>query len=175
MTANDQWIRETVERFEKSLTTYAWRMLGDLESARDVVQETFMRLCGQRRAAVDGHAAQWLFTVCRSRALDVLRHRRIARERPVATHTPSRQPGPPGVCEARETAALVAAFVEQLPPSQREVVRLKFQHGMSYQQIADITGLSVGNVGFLMHHGIKSLRARLTEPVSHAASSEHHS
>ena len=49
-------------------------------------------------------------------------------------------------------------LVDQLPPNQREVIRLKFQSDMSYEEIAVVTGLSSGNVGFLLHHGLKRLR-----------------
>src|SRR5438067_1016855 len=55
------------------LTRYAARLLGDPDRARDVVQDTFVRLMAQPSGAIDGHAVEWLFTVCRHRALDVLR------------------------------------------------------------------------------------------------------
>src|SRR5438132_1705975 len=67
------WVRSAVERFEGPLILYASRVLGDAEAARDVVQDTFLRLCAQTRAQVDGRLAEWLFTVCRNRSLDVLR------------------------------------------------------------------------------------------------------
>src|SRR4051794_22454592 len=70
------WVREAVGRFEAPLTLYAARLLGDAESARDVVQETFLRLCAQDRAPIESRLAEWLFTVCRNRALDVLRKER---------------------------------------------------------------------------------------------------
>ncbi|MHC4697788.1 MAG: RNA polymerase sigma factor, partial [Planctomycetota bacterium] len=56
-----EWIRSTLERYEGPLTRYAARITGDTESARDVVQETFLRLCAQNRASVDGRLAEWLF------------------------------------------------------------------------------------------------------------------
>ena len=68
-----RWIRDALERFERPLTGYAQRLLGDLERARDAVQETFLRLCKQERDKVEEHLAQWLFTVCRNQTLDVLR------------------------------------------------------------------------------------------------------
>jgi RNA polymerase sigma-70 factor (ECF subfamily) len=49
-------------------------------------------------------------------------------------------------------------YVERLPENQREVIRLKFQSDLSYKEIAEITNLSVSNVGFLLHTGIKRLR-----------------
>jgi RNA polymerase sigma-70 factor (ECF subfamily) len=48
----------------------------------------------------------------------------------------------------------------RLPENQGEVLRLRFQHQLTYKQIADVTGLSVSNVGFLIHTGLKSLRER---------------
>jgi DNA-directed RNA polymerase specialized sigma24 family protein len=48
-----------------------------------------------------------------------------------------------------------------LPPSQREVIRLKFQNGFSYKEISRISGHSVSNVGYLIHAGIKALRGEL--------------
>jgi RNA polymerase sigma-70 factor (ECF subfamily) len=49
-------------------------------------------------------------------------------------------------------------MVDRLRPNQREVIRLKFMHDCSYQEIANVTGLSIGNVGFIMHTAIKKLR-----------------
>ena len=65
------WIRATLDRFEGPLLRYALRITGELEAARDVVQETFLKLCKEDRAAIEQHLSQWLFTVCRNRALDV--------------------------------------------------------------------------------------------------------
>ena len=54
----------------------------------------------------------------------------------------------------------------RLPRNQSEVLRLKFQNDLSYQEIADITGLSPGNVGFLIHTGLKRLRSLLAPEVA---------
>ena len=64
-------VRTAVQQYEGPLLRYAQRITGDLERAQDVVQETFVRLCRQNRAELDGHLAQWLYTVCRNRALTV--------------------------------------------------------------------------------------------------------
>ena len=65
----------------------------------------------------------------------------------------------------RETQSAVLTMLDQLPPNQQEVIRLKFQQGLSYKQISSITQLSVSNVGFLIHTGIKTLRQKLTWPL----------
>src|SRR5262245_31996004 len=65
------WIAEALNRHEKHLVRYATSILGDLERAREVVQDTFLRLCKEDPARIGSHLAQWLFTVCRNLAFDV--------------------------------------------------------------------------------------------------------
>ncbi|QYM79398.1 sigma-70 family RNA polymerase sigma factor [Horticoccus luteus] len=150
----------TVEHFQPILTRYAARLLGDHDRARDVVQDTFVKLAAQPVGAVDGHLAEWLFTVCRHRALDVLRKenrmKRFAEgeaERVVAA-----EPRPGAALEREELQAAVLRSIGRLPPNQQEVVRLKFQNGFSYKEISRITTLSVTNVGFLIHTAVTRLR-----------------
>ena len=144
------------------LLRYATRMLdGDVDRARDVVQDTFVKLMAQPPAAVDGHAAEWLFTVCRHRALDVLRKesrmKRFAEGQ--VERVTAADPRPGHLLEHTETYAAILRLIEQLPPNQQEVVRLKFQNGFSYKEISRITELSVTNVGFLIHTAVARLRA----------------
>lgn len=162
---NGPWVRAAVARFESPLTLYAARLLGDADAARDVVQETFLRLCAQDPAALESRLAEWLFTVCRNRALDVLRKEsrmtRLSDEQ--VQHCTSADPSPPELAERRDSAARVLDLLETLPASQREVIRLKFQNGFSYQEISRISGYSVTNVGYLLHVGLKSLRHQLLD------------
>ena len=53
------------------------------------------------------------------------------------------------------------ALVEGLPEHQQEVVRLKFQEGLSYKEISRITTHSVSYVGVLLHEALKSIRVRI--------------
>ena len=156
-----EWVRSILVEFEGPLLRYAQRITGDLESARDVVQETFLRLCRQDRDEVEGHLGQWLFTVCRNRALDVQR-----KERRMSTATDlddrvSPDAGyyaPDVTAETSASAARAIGLLEHLPGNQQEVIRLKFQNELSYREISEVTGLTVSNVGFLLHVGIKRLR-----------------
>jgi RNA polymerase sigma factor (sigma-70 family) len=160
------WISEVLEEHERSLVALAQQILGDLDRARDVVQETFLRLCRMgpaERAEVEDHLTPWLFTVCRNRALDVK-----AKEKPMTTtgittgiERPSPEPGPDATAEGKDEIDHVLGCVDALPDNQREVLRLKFRHGLSYREISGVTELSVSNVGFLIHQGLKSLRERL--------------
>lgn len=63
--------------------------------------------------------------------------------------------------DRHESGHEVLRLVGNLPDNQQEVIRLRFQGGLSYKDIAAVTGLSVGNVGFLLHTAIATLRGRL--------------
>jgi RNA polymerase sigma-70 factor (ECF subfamily) len=154
-----QWIRDAQVRFERPLLAYAARLMGDVERGRDLVQDAFARLCEQPPASVS--LPQWLFTVCRNRALDLKRKEKHVTQveslPDVATDDdPSRK------LSQQEESRRVVRLIDTLSENQREVIRLKFQSGMTYQQIAEITGHSVSNVGFLIHTGLKILREKLS-------------
>ena len=146
-------------RFEGPLLLYAARLLRDAETARDVVQDTFLKLCTSEFATIDGHMAEWLFTVCRNRALDVLRkENRMTQLHEEQVHRClSPDPGPLDAAVRRDLASRVLDLLEVLPLNQREVIRLKFQNGFSYQEISRISGHSVSNVGYLIHAGVKGV------------------
>ena len=158
-------VRAAVERHQAPLLRYATRLLGgDADRARDVVQDTFVRLMAQPPAGVDGHVAEWLFTVCRNRTLDVLRKEgRMKRfEAGQVERLTAPEPRPGRTLERAEQYAAVLQLIGRLPRNQQEVVRLKFQNGFSYQEISRITSLSVGNVGFILHTALKALRSEMT-------------
>ena len=161
--AQSQFVRSAVSRFERPLLAYAQRIAPDADRARDAVQETFARLCDDPPGDVNGHLAEWLYAVCRSRWLD--QRRKEKRVKPMteahAESFASTSPDPASVTEQRDATSHVLQQLARLPANQQEVLRLKFQHGMSYREIATITGLSETNVGFLIHTGLKSLRERL--------------
>ena len=145
------------------LTRYATRLLGDADRARDVVQDTFLKLMGQPAGAIEGHVVEWLYTVCRHRALDVMRKEgRMRRFEEGQAEQVTAGDGRPGCdLEREEAQAAVLRLIGRLPPNQQEVVRLKFQHGFSYKEISRITALSVGNVGFLIHTAVTRLRREM--------------
>jgi RNA polymerase sigma-70 factor (ECF subfamily) len=163
------WMQALLDRNEGPLLRYAARITGSDELAREVVQDTFCRLCAQPRAKVAGHEVEWLYTVCRNRALDVRRKEgrtmvRSTSDDALLDRQASPAPAPTAVVERGETVSRVLALLDTLPENQREVVRLKFQGGLSYKEISRVTELSVSNVGYLLHTALKTLRARLSKP-----------
>ena len=63
--------------------------------------------------------------------------------------------------ETKQSTGQMLSMLATLPDNQQEVIRLKFQNGLSYKEIAGITGHSVSHVGVLIHTGIKSMRAQM--------------
>ena len=159
------FVQEAVARHQAPLLRYATRLLGgDADRARDVVQDSFVRLMSQPPALVDGHVAEWLFTVCRNRAHDVQRKEgRMSRfaDGQVERLTTA-DPRPGAALERSEQHEAMLRLIGRLPHNQQEVIRLKFQNGFSYQEISRITSLSVTNVGFILHTAIKALRQEMT-------------
>lgn len=168
---HQEWIHDAVDRHAGPLLRYAALLAGDADRARDVVQDTFVRLCAAERTKVEGHLAEWLFTVCRHRALDIARkeQRMQPLEEGESDRVPSREPRPDLQVEQRDAAGRILRLITGLPARQQEVVRLKFQAGLSYAEISRVTTLSVSNVGFLIHTAIKSLRQQMNQEPAPAA------
>jgi RNA polymerase sigma-70 factor (ECF subfamily) len=164
-----EFVRAALRQFERPLVGYAAHLLGgDAERARDVVQEAFFRLCAEPRGRVEPHLREWLYAVCRNLAIDIRR-----KERRMQTMTEAQVEGyaaeidaPIEAVEREDTFGHVAEALRSLSANQQEVVRLKFQHGLSYKQISEVTKLSVTNVGFLLHTALKTLRQKLGETVA---------
>ena len=167
-----EWVRAALREHEGPLVRYAAQITGDLDRARDVVQDTFLRLCAEDPARLNSHLVEWLFTVCRHRALDVVRkeNRMKPLDQVELEASASRDPSPATQAEQNESASRVLRLVAALPANQKEVVRLKFQGGLSYKEISRVTNLSVTNVGFLIHTAIKTLRQQMQDEASVAQS-----
>jgi RNA polymerase sigma factor (sigma-70 family) len=167
-TPDSNWIPTVLAEFEQPLIRYAAHITGDIERAREVVQDTFLKLCRQKPAQIRSHLAQWLYTVCRNRALDVLRKERRMTGISDAQLELQSHPGPEAtaVLEKEEQLSDILKILTTLPTNQQEVIRLKFQNDMSYQEISRITNLTVSNVGFLIHTGLKTIREKIqTQPA----------
>lgn len=156
----EAFIERAVVEHEAALIGYAKTFVHDLDRARDIVQDTFIRLCKQDPDKLGEHLRSWLFTVCRNRCLDVLRKDRRIEPIPAARWEKfsSNQLPPDQQAEDDDHLAKVMRFLNRLPKNQKEVILLKFQQGMSYAEIHNLTGLAQGNIGFLIHTGLKRLR-----------------
>jgi RNA polymerase sigma-70 factor (ECF subfamily) len=161
------WIVGALERYEKRLLRYAAWLLDDADKARDVVQEAFLRLCREDKETVAARLPQWLFTVCRNLAFDLyqknartesLDDTQILDAREVAEAIEA--------LEQRELVDRILRITESLPRNQREVIYLRFQCGFSYKEISQLTRLTMGNVGFLIHSALDRIRRQVEDGTS---------
>ena len=154
---------------ESPLLSYALRLLGDRALAEDAVQDAFMKLHAQ--FAQVREPRRWLYRTVHNQALN---HRRqagniVPLEQPTddapnaANDTADPQPLPDEQIARWEAVGLVRLSLETLDPRSREIVRLKFEEDLSYQQIAERTGLKGGHVGYLLHHALKTIAAELAK------------
>ncbi len=158
-----EWVQTALERFERPLLQYSLSIVQDLDRAKDIVQETFMRMHTQEQANIEGHLSQWLFTVCRNCSLKSLKKedRYIYVEHSEFEHRVVENVTPLQEMARRETVERLMEHVKTLPRNQQEVVRLRFHGNHSYQEISQITGLSVGNVGFILNAAMRNLRVKM--------------
>lgn len=159
----EQFVERALAEFESPLIGYALGFVHDLERARDIVQDTFIRLCQQDVAKVKDGLKTWLFTVCRNRALDILRKesRLTSLDEKQLRQRDSGLASPDDSLDRAERVERVMRYLDRLSENQRTVILMKFRDGYSYQEICAATGLSSGNVGFLIHTGLKRLRELL--------------
>jgi RNA polymerase sigma-70 factor (ECF subfamily) len=170
---------DVVDRHERALLSFAAAFLRDEAAAQDVVQEAFLRAARdpQRLLSLDdppgsggtggpggSGVRNWLLKVVRDLSVDSLRRKASERRalNGLAAVSARSTPGPDAVLEAREEHAhrtdRARAAIDALRPRLREVLLLKVREKKSYKEIAEICGLTVTNVGFLLHQAMQELK-----------------
>ncbi len=156
-------IEELFDALESPLLSYALRLVGGRAPAEDIVQDAFMKLHSQFAEVRDPR--RWLYRTVHNLAANQL-HRsdkivRLPAAADTDQETADTEPLPDEQIIRWEGIGLVRLSLAALDERSREVVRLKFNEDFSYQQIAERTGLSPSNVGYLLHHALKALAAEL--------------
>jgi RNA polymerase sigma-70 factor (ECF subfamily) len=156
-------IEELFEALESPLLRYALRLLLNPVMAEDVVQEAFLKLQAQFDQVQEQRS--WLYRTVHNLALN--NNRRAAKTvsfQPsnAASENAERQPADPQPLPDEQLArwesiGLVRLSLEILDARSRELIRLKFNEDLSYKEISERTGLSMGNVGYLLHHALKAM------------------
>ncbi len=142
------------EEEESGLLRYAWGLTGRRPVAEELVQEAFLRL--HRSWGEVENPRAWLYRTVRNLALN---HRR---DHPLETELVA-DAAPGDDCPAAErlgrdeAVGAVRLLLAELPAADRRLIHLKYHEELQYQEIGRRTGLSAGNVGFRMHHLLKSL------------------
>jgi RNA polymerase sigma-70 factor, ECF subfamily len=148
------WVGRAYDRYADTLYRYAVMILADCDEAADAVHRVFVGLLGRRRADVE-QLAHYLRRATRNECYSRLRRR--AREGRVdATFLePIASPDDPDLRIAVERA------LRALPAEQREVVHLKVFEGLTFQEIANLTGESINTIASRYRYAIDKLRVTL--------------
>jgi len=133
-------------------------VLADPAGAEDAVQQVFVRLAGRSPGSLP---FEYLLVAVRNECLSVLRRRRRTEPGPLL------EPAEGRVCDALERIALERA-VRWLPAEQREVVYLRVWAGMSWDEIASVTGVGANTASSRYRYALTRLRRGLTEEENDA-------
>ena len=141
--------------------------LGSRQDAEDVLQETFVRLARNRgKLQSVGNLAAYVFTIARneSNRLAERRKRDPAESTDVAADLLFDEASSDDLSR-RETAELVAGALRNLSPNEREVIELKTYAGLTFREIAGVTGSPQGTVATRYRVGLEHLRRALAEQL----------
>lgn len=161
-------IEELFQALESPLLAYALRLTGNRQVAEDIVQEAFMKLHAQFDTVREPR--RWLYRTTHNLALNQCRGAgRIVPlpgsdpENEMAAEPADPLPLPDEQIARMEGIGLVRLTVAALDERSRELLRLKFHEGLSYKEIGARTGLTVGHVGYLLHHALKAAADELAK------------
>ena len=161
--ARQRQIEAVVREYQQPLLRYATRLLRNATLAQDAVQGALIKLARQWQPSqrAGPQLKQWLFRVTHNEAVDLIRSeetRRKAHER-CAEDAGSAEHQFGDVAEDRH--ALVLATLHVLTSGERQVVLLRLQQGMSYDEIAAVTNRPRNTVGVMLHQAVKKLSAKI--------------
>jgi len=163
-------LAELYDRHGRLVYSLALRIVRDEGDAEDVVQEVFSQVWRQsaRFDVTRGNVAAWLVTLTRTRAIDLLRRRRVRPDVSVASNPDDRADEAPGQdvqVEWQNRAAQIKRALDALPPLQRMAVELAFYDGLTHTEIAEQLEVPLGTVKTRVRQGLLKLRESLAGAV----------
>ncbi len=151
----DGGFEELVKRYQRPISAYVYRMVGDYEAALDLTQEIFIRIYGSlSRYRPEFKFSTWIYKIAHNAAIDHLR-RNTGRERSLQNGTetdsydlPLESEGlsPEQQSERAERRAEIETVVRSLPTPYRELIVLRHSQDLTYEEIVEVTGLPLGTV-----------------------------
>jgi RNA polymerase sigma-70 factor (ECF subfamily) len=146
---------ELVRRYQRPISAYVYRMVGDYEVALDLTQEIFIKVYGSlSRYRPEFKFSTWIYKIAHNAAIDHLR-RNSGRERSLSSGTesdhydlPIESEGlsPEQQSEREERRQEIESVVHLLPTAYRELIVLRHSQDLTYEEIVDVTGLPLGTV-----------------------------
>lgn len=170
----EESFEELVRRYQRPIAAYVYRMVGDYDAALDLTQEVFIRVYGSlERYRPEFKFSTWIYRIAHNAAIDHLRRQGAARledleagaeggrtyEKPLASSAPT----PEQESERVERCAEIEEVIRGLAPAYRELILLRHAHDLSYDEIAEVTGLPLGTVKNRIFRAREAMRAQLVE------------
>lgn len=146
---------ELVRRYQRPITGYVFRMVGEYESALDVTQEVFIKVYNSlHKYSSEYKFSTWLYRIAHNAAVDHLRRNSITPQSLEAENADgsfqiqieSRLSSPEQDRERSEWRTEIDSVVRTLPPAYRDLIMLRHGQDLSYDEIAEVTGLPLGTV-----------------------------
>jgi RNA polymerase sigma-70 factor, ECF subfamily len=164
--AGDQAAFEAiVQRYERQIYAFVYRMLGDPDDAYDLTQDCFVRAYRSLGSTnSDLNVSAWLHRIANNACLDVLRRRKRIRWLPWdnTKHEPMLEPqasdDPERLSIAVETSAIVQETLKKMNPRNRAALILREYEGLSCEEIGDVLGLSRSAVKSVLFRGREEFR-----------------
>jgi RNA polymerase sigma-70 factor (ECF subfamily) len=145
-----------------AIQRYAARLLSDIEAGKDIAQEVFLRLEQQRQNGESITNPQaWAYKTARNLVID--QYRKAGKTETLTEDLPADAAkfDPVILAERKEIHTMIQQKINDLSLKHREVLRLKFQEGLKYAEIAEVLGESVNTIAWLLHEAITILRKEL--------------
>lgn len=146
---------ELVRRYQRPISAYVYRMVGDYDAALDLTQEIFIKVYGSlARYRSEFKFSTWIYKIAHNCAVDHLR-RHNGREQSLVSGIEgdtydlpleSRRPSPEQESERRERRIEIEGVVRSLPAVYRELIILRHSQDLTYEEIVEVTGLPLGTV-----------------------------
>jgi RNA polymerase sigma-70 factor (ECF subfamily) len=163
---------ELVRRYQRPISAYVYRMVGNYESALDLTQEIFIKVYNSlRRYRSEFKFSTWIYKIAHNSAVDHLR-RINTREQslisgPEGDHfelpLESTRPSPEQESERKERRIEIEAVVRTLPATYRELVILRHSQDLTYEEIVEVTGLPLGTVKNRLFRAREMMRQQFVE------------
>ena len=148
-------LRQVFDAEETPLLRFALGIVGQRETAEDIVQDAFLKLHAHWDQVT--HPRAWLFRCTRNLALSHLRDHKHETTLDDSDQFENPAPGPEQTLGKFEAMGTLRLLLAELHEDDRTLISLKYHDGLKYDQISHRTGLSIGNVGYKLHHALKNL------------------
>lgn len=161
-TGDPEALPRLFRRFQRPLLSFLYHQTGDRAAAEDLLQEAFVRVWRNRESYEPrGRLCGWLFTIARRLAIDFGEKRRARGGESLPEELPDPRGGPERAAEALISRERIDAAIAGLPESQREVFLLREYGGLSFAEIAELSGCPLSTALARMRYALLKLRKEL--------------